>query len=314
MDINLENFTVIQDLGKNGMYDCLIAEDENNLKLFIKKTSKYALQDQITRRCFENELNANEKLAHQNIIIFIDKKVILNDIFLLFEVINGGNLNDYFKEYKEKYNKPFSEEIVQKIIKQISSALKYLKEKHIIYRNLGLNHIYLNYENEQPDISNYDISDAVIKIGNFNFCEMLEENELSHSFIGIPVYMDPNILFNIDSKNKDKINYEYKVDIWSLGILCYELLVGTTPFDGNDNDELINNIKKGKYIIPKKLNLSKETISFINGMLQYKPNKRFDINEVINHDFLKKNVNDFSHEKFEQAEENENEIVLNINI
>ena len=57
MDINLENFTVIQDLGKNGMYDCLIAEDENNLKLFIKKTSKYALQDQITRRCFENELN-----------------------------------------------------------------------------------------------------------------------------------------------------------------------------------------------------------------------------------------------------------------
>ena len=73
-----------------------------------------------------------------------------------------------------------------------------------------------------------------------NHPKILNFGRLSHSFIGIPVYMDPNILFNIDSKNKDKINYEYKVDIWSLGILCYELLVGTTPFDGNDNDELIN--------------------------------------------------------------------------
>ena len=291
MDINLENFTVVEDFGENDVYERLIASDENNLKLFIKKTTKRILQNEAKRKYFENELSVNKTFDHENIIIFIDKKEILNDIFLIFEAVNGGNLNDYFKQYKEKYG-TFPEELVQKIIKQVSSALKYLHEKHIVYRNLGLDHIFLNFENED-----FNISDATIKIGNFHLCKVLEENELAHSFIGIPAYMDPNILFY--SNKQDKIGYEYKADIWSLGIICYELLVGTIPFEGNFYQDLINNMQKGKYFIPKKLNLSKEAISFINGMLQYDPNKRFDINEVINHDFLKKDVKDFSHEKYD---------------
>ena len=306
MDINLENFSVVEDLGENDVYERLIASDENNLKLFIKKTTKRILQDEAKRKYFENELSVNKTFDHENIIIFIDKKEILNDIFLLFEAVNGGNLNDYFKQYKEKYG-TFPEELVQKIIKQVSSALKYLHERHIVYRNLGLDHIFLNFENDD-----FNISDATIKIGNFHLCKVLEENELAHSFIGIPVYMDPNILFYSDKP--DKINYEYKADIWSLGIICYELLVGTIPFEGNAYEDLINNMQKGKYFIPKKLNLSKEAISFINGMLQYDPNKRFDINEVINHDFLKKDVKDFSHEKYDIGEVNENGITLDIKI
>ena len=310
MDINLENFTVIEDFGENGVYERLLVADENNLKLFIKKTTKRILLDENKKKYFENELSVNKTFDHENIIIFIDKKEILNDIFLIFEAINGGNLNDYFKQYKEKFG-AFPEELVQKIIKQISSALKYLHEKHIIYRNLALNNIFLNFDSEE-DLSNFNISDATMKLGNFHLCKILEENELAHSFIGIPIYMDPNILFYPD--NKDKIEYEYKADIWSLGIICYELLVGITPFEGNDYDDLVNNMQKGKYLIPKKLNLSKEAISFINGMLQYDPSKRFDINDVINHDFLKKNVKDFSHEKYDLGEINENGITLNINI
>ena len=306
MDINLENFSVVEDLGENDVYERLIASDENNLKLFIKKTTKRILQDEAKRKYFENELSVNKTFDHENIIIFIDKKEILSDIFLLFEAVNGGNLNDYFKQYKEKYG-TFPEELVQKIIKQVSSALKYLHERHIVYRNLGLDHIFLNFENDD-----FNISDATIKIGNFHLCKVLEENELAHSFIGIPVYMDPNILFYSDKP--DKINYEYKADIWSLGIICYELLVGTIPFEGNAYEDLINNMQKGKYFIPKKLNLSKEAISFINGMLQYDPNKRFDINEVINHDFLNKDVKDFSHEKYDIGEVNENGITLDIKI
>ena len=306
MDINLENFTVVEDFGENDVYERLIASDENNLKLFIKKTTKRILQNEAKRKYFENELSVNKTFDHENIIIFIDKKEILNDIFLIFEAVNGGNLNDYFKQYKEKYG-TFPEELVQKIIKQVSSALKYLHEKHIVYRNLGLDHIFLNFENED-----FNISDATIKIGNFHLCKILEENELAHSFIGIPAYMDPNILFY--SNKQDKIGYEYKADIWSLGIICYELLVGTIPFEGNFYQDLINNMQKGKYFIPKKLNLSKEAISFINGMLQYDPNKRFDINEVINHDFLKKDVKDFSHEKYDIGEVTENGITLDINI
>lgn len=311
MNINLENLNVLENLGQSDIYERLIAIDESdNLKLFIKKTHSINLQDEIKSKYFDNELNVNQTISHDNIVKFIGLKQILNDIYLLFEATNGGNLTDFFKKYMEKNNKPFPEEIVQNIIKQISSAIKYLHENHIIFRNLGLEQIFLDFDNEQ-DILNLNISKAKIKLGNFHLCKILEENELAHSFIGIPAYMDPNILL----KEPDKISYEYKVDIWSLGILCFELLTGTTPFDGNTYEELINNVKDGKYSIKKDLNLSKEAISFISELLQYDANKRLDINGVINHDFLKKNVKDFEHKGFEKlGEVKEKEIILNINI
>ena len=313
MNINLENFTVIEDFGQNDIYESVLAINEaDNFKLFIKKTSKSILQNDIKRKYFENELAVNKTFDHENIVIFLDKKDILNDTYLLFEAVNGGNLSEYFKKYQEKNNKPFPEEIVQNIIKQIATALKYLHDRHIIYRNLGLEHAFLNFENED-NIPNFNFNDVKIKLGNFHLCKVLEENELAHSFIGIPIYMDPNILFK--SKEPDKISYEYKVDIWSLGTICYELLVGTTPFDGNNYDDLIVNVKTGKYTIPKSLNLSTEAISFIDGMLQYDPNKRFDINQVLAHDFLNKDIKSFSHDGIDKlGEVNDKEIILNINI
>ena len=311
MNINLETFNVLEDLGQSDIYERLVAIDESDgLKLFIKKTNVVNLLDEMKSKYFDNELNVNQNIAHDNIIKFIDHKQILNDVYLLFEATNGGNLTNFFKKYMETNKKPFPEEIVQYIIKQISAALQYLHEKHIIFRNLGLEQIFLDFDDEQ-DISKLNISKAKIKLGNFHLSKILENNELAHSFIGIPAYMDPNILL----KESDQISYEYKADIWSLGILCFELLTGTTPFDGNTYEELINNVKDGKYSIKKDLNLSKEVISFISGMLQYDVNKRFDINAVINHDFLKKDTKDFEHKGFEQfGEVKEKEIVLNINI
>jgi serine/threonine protein kinase len=313
MSINLEKLKVIVEFGKNDIYETLIAlNEQENEEFFIKKTSKSILENPIKIKYFENEVNINQYLDHDNIIKFYEKKDILNDSYLIFEVANGGNINDNLKKYIDKNKKPFSEEIVQIIIKQVASAIKYLHDAHIIFRNLALEHILVDYDSVE-DRANLNFSNAKIKIANFHFSKILEDNELAHSFIGIPVYMDPNISFY--NNEPDKISYEYKADIWSLGSVCFELLTGISPFDGNDFEELIKNMKTGKYKISKSLNLSNEVISFISGMLQYDPKKRFDINDVLNHDFLKKNVKEFSHkgqEKF--GEVKGNDIILNINI
>jgi len=94
---------------------------------------------------------------------------------------------------------------------------------------------------------------------------------------------------NIDYKH---IGYGEKEDIWSLWIICYELLVGKNPFGSNINDELLNKINNGEYYIP--ITLSKEAISFINSMLKYHPQNRLSVDELYNHDFLRKNVKDFN--------------------
>ena len=312
MSINLEKLKVIVEFGKNDIYETLIAlNEQENEEFFIKKTSKSILENPIKSKYFENEVNINQYLDHDNIIKFFEKKDILNDSYLIFEVANGGNINDNLKKYIDKNKKPFSEEIVQIIIKQVASAIKYLHDAHIIFRNLALEHILVDYDSVE-DRANLNFSNAKIKIANFHFSKILEDNELAHSFIGIPVYMDPNISFY--NNEPDKIAYEYKADIWSLGSVCFELLTGNSPFDGNDFEELIKNMKTGKYKISKSLNLSNEVISFISGMLQYDPKKRFDINDVLNHDFLKKNVKEFSHKGQEKlGEVKGNDIILNIN-
>ena len=312
MKINLEELEVFDDFGKNDIYESLIATKKpENLFFFIKKTSKSVLLDEYKKKYFENELYVNENFEHDNIIRFYEKKQILNETYLIFESANGGNLDDIFKTYMEKNKKPFTEEIVQRIITQVSAAIKYLHDNHIVYRNLNLNHIYLDFDSEE-DRSNLNLTKARVKIGNFHFSKVLEDNELAHSFIGTPVYMDPNILF---SNEKNDVGYEYRADIWSLGAVCFELLTGKTPFDGNDVEELANNIRNEKYAIDKKLNLSKEAVSLIKGMLQYNPNKRLDIDDVVKHDFLNKKVSELTYKGYEElGEVKDNEIIISIDI
>ena len=123
--------------------------------------------------------------------------------------------------------------------------------------------------------------------------------------------MELNMLICLNEKKE--ITQDIKIDIWPLGIITYELLIGQCPFEENDMNSLVNKIKDGIYKIPKNLNLSKEAVSFIKGILQRDPTKRFDINDVVNHDFLNKDVKDFTYEGFEEfCDVNGNEIILKI--
>jgi hypothetical protein len=107
--------------------------------------------------------------------------------------------------------------------------------------------------------------------------------------------MDPLILkkFNAGRAQTNDLKYDEKADIWSIGALCYQMLIGNSPFDAYNMQELVEKIEEGTYKVPT--NLSKEVVSFLNGMLQYDPNKRLTAENLSNHAFLTKNVSDFTH-------------------
>lgn len=67
------------------------------------------------------------------------------------------------------------------------------------------------------------------------------------------------------------VKYNHKVDVWSLGIVFFELLTGYTPFTGTDKNDLKRNLEKGNYGLPKKLKLSLQGLDFLNGCLQFDP-------------------------------------------
>ena len=76
---------------------------------------------------------------------------------------------------------------------------------------------------------------------------------------GTPVVMAPEVLFGR--------KYNHKADVWSLGIVFFELLTGFTPFTGKNREDLKNNLEEGGYKFPKQLNLTLSCLSFINKCL-----------------------------------------------
>ena len=80
------------------------------------------------------------------------------------------------------------------------------------------------------------------------------------------------------------MGYNEKVDIWSLGTLCYKMVVGCSPFLGSSMEELYQKVQNGTYILPS--TLSEEIVSFINAMLQQDEGKRAEAKTLKNHPFL----------------------------
>jgi len=193
-------------------------------------------------------------------------------------------------------------------MRQIIEGMKYLHNKKVMHRDLKMENIMLHYENENDKINN-NIMKAKIKIFDFGFAKYLKKGELTNSIIGSPIYMDPIILFKLNDIPEYK-DYEYdeKVDIWSLGILFYELLTGEIPFDVDNMHDLVEKVKKGEYTVPG--TLSEEAFLLLTDMLKFESNKRPSIDILYNYDFLRKNV-----EQFKKINENllkNSKVVVNI--
>ena len=253
---------------------------------FNKKTLS---EEEKLKNIFDNYYYALNDTNHPNIVKLIDKKETSKDVYLVLEYCNGGNLEDFSEKYFKENKKPLTEEIVQYIMRQVINTLKYLHQKKIIFRNIKPSKLLINYENEE-DKKNNNIMKGKIKIADFAFSKHLEKGEFSNLLeeTGNPVFIPPEIIFEENGETK----YNEKIDIWSLGITCYKFLTRKNPFEYQYLKKLIENVGKGDYFVPITL-LSKETISFLNCMLQYDPNRRYSSEQLIKYSFLTKDVSEF---------------------
>jgi serine/threonine protein kinase len=107
-----------------------------------------------------------------------------------------------------------------------------------------------------------------IKLGDFGFARqiMRDEFHILKSSVGTPIYMAPEVMGGQ--------SYDFKADIWSLGVTMYELITGSFPFLGSSKNEIYQRIITGNYQLAKDLNLSPYCLDFINQCLQSNPEDR----------------------------------------
>ena len=258
----IEDYKLHSIIGKGSYGVVYYATNESGDQFAIKQINTLKL-NAAEKKYLVNEIKVLQSLDHPSIIKFY--KIITEGQFkyIVTEYCSGGNLQSYLLN-----NTKIPIETRKNWIKTLLSTLLYLKEKNIIHRDLKLSNILLT-SNESEE--------SKIKICDFGLCKEIEATLLTESRVGSPICMAPEVL------NGSK--YGYKADVWSLGILCYELLLGIPPYICFNCEEL-KKLQKKPLMYLNQHKISDLTMAFINRMIVYDENDRADYQELLNHEFL----------------------------
>ena len=289
----IDNLTLMKRLGKGSFGEVFLTSKKGSTELFATKKMdrKYADSPGV-RKYFVNEISILKEVNHPNIVKLDQLKQTRDHYYIVMEYCNGGSLTECLNNYKRLYGKPFTEEIVQYLMRQIVDAIKYLHNRKIIHRDLKLDNILVKFNNDM-DKNQVNMMKAQVKIIDFGFAIHLNSKNMAFSALGSPINMDPVILKKLNKRGgTNALGYDEKADIWSLGTICYEMLIGQAVFNANSMNDLVRKVERGSYIVPT--SLSREVVSFLNGMLQYDSKMRFSASELAKHHFLTKRVSDFS--------------------
>ena len=290
----VQHYEILNIIGKGSFGNVYLSRDiQTNKNYAAKQILKSQFKNKTLLDYFTNEVTLLKQLNHENIVGFKDVIEKDGEIYLFTEYCNGGSLENILRFHLYNLNSPIPEKIVKYFIKNILQGIAYLNENNIIHRDIKSNNILLKYEKENDMITrNYE--NAKIKIIDFGFAKILNNGNFAKSLVGSPMYMDPTILKSLISENKNEDNvYDQKIDVWSLGILTYELLIGNLPFNGKNLKELYTNIDSREFIINrnliKDLCLTEAAIKFIDTTLNVDVNKRRLPVELLNDPWIMNN-------------------------
>ena len=281
------DYTLTTNLGKGAFGEVYLTSKQGTQEKFAtKKIDKKFARNPKAKKYIDNEINILQKISHENIVKYYDVIETSQYYYLVTEYCNGGGLSDCLEYHINKYHKAFSEEVVQYLMRQIVSAIRYLHGMHILHRDIKLDNILVKFDSEE-DKQKKNMLKAKVKIIDFGFARYLDPKELAFSTLGSPINMEPGILRKLNKmENSRNYGYDEKADIWSLGTICYEMLIGHCTFDANSMKELVSKVEAGNYLLPT--SISKEAASFLNGMLQYDPKQRLNAEKLYSHHFLTK--------------------------
>ena len=240
--------------------------------MVVIKVIDTRLMNEESKKQIYNEANIMKKLFHPNVISFKDvfRDVKLDYFYIVMEYADDGDLSKKIKiQQKKKIDKYFSEEKILKYLYQICKGINYIHSKNVIHRDIKSQNIFL-------------MKNGDVKIGDFGIAKSLTKtNSNAMTIIGTPYYFSPEII------NGEP--YNYKTDIWSLGVVLYEMCNLKLPFDSNNIAQLSMKILRGNYD-PIPFKYSKDMHNLVKKMLNVDQNKRPDIKEIMQYPLLQ-NIN-----------------------
>lgn len=255
----MENYVDQKPIGEGAFGKVFKARRKHTGQIVALKFIKKKNRTEKDLKNLRQEIDILRRLKHENIVLLQDTFETKIEICLVTEYCQG----ELFEILEEDQSMPEAE--IRKIAMQQVSAQHYLHSNRIIHRDMKPQNVLIS-------------ANGVVKLCDFGFARAMSTNTLVLTSIkGTPLYMSPELV-------KEQ-PYGNAADLWSLGVIQYELFVGQPPFFTNNLMSLIKLIIKDPVKYPD--NMSDKFKDFLKGLLNKDPSRRLNWPNLLHHPFLK---------------------------
>ncbi|RLN40429.1 serine/threonine-protein kinase ATG1c-like isoform X1 [Panicum miliaceum] len=220
---------------------------ERGTEVAVKEIAMERLSRKL-RESLLSEVDILRRIRHPNVIALHDSVKDHGRIYLILEYCRGGDLHAYLQRHKR-----VSETVAKHFI---PSGLQMLRDNNVVHRDLKPQNILLVENNEN----------SLLKIADFGFAKFLQPFALAETLCGSPLYMAPEVM--------QAQKYDAKADLWSVGVILYQLVTGIPPFNGDNQIQLWVNINNAVLICV------------------IDPVERLTVEEFVHHPFLSEHAPD----------------------
>ncbi|CAD8070880.1 unnamed protein product [Paramecium sonneborni] len=268
-------YQTLKQLGSGSFGSVYLVKDLNTQNEYACKIiSKQLINMYNANQMIQSEIAIHYSCNHKHIVKLYSYWEDQSNIYILLEYCSKGHLIHPKTQ--------FTEDEVFQIFNQILSGVDYLHKNNIVHRDLKFENILIN-------------EDGTLKLCDFGWAIKVQQLPVENVMCGTTEYMPPEVV--------SKQVLDFKVDTWSLGVILFELLHSSFPFNGKDQQELINNILNNQLIISRRHDISEHLINLIQALLIKNPEFRPGIEQIYLCKWMKQNMkthNLFNHYENEQ--------------
>ncbi|KAF6803503.1 hypothetical protein CSOJ01_10862 [Colletotrichum sojae] len=306
-EASIGDFVIGGEIGKGSFAQVYSGHHkESRAIVAIKSVEKSRLNNKLRENLY-GEIQILKTLRHPHIVALHDCIESATHINLVMEYCELGDLSLFIKKREKLSTNPATHEMARKypvtpnsglhevvtrhFLQQLGSALKFLREKNYVHRDVKPQNLLLLPSQMWRDGHSRPIltgsqnslipvagiaSLPMLKLADFGFARVLPSTSLADTLCGSPLYMAPEIL--------RYERYDAKADLWSVGTVLYEMISGRPPFRARNHVELLRKIEaaEDKVKYPKEVVVSKDLVKLIGKLLTRNPVERMRFEDFFN--------------------------------
>ncbi|KAA0163950.1 hypothetical protein FNF28_04055 [Cafeteria roenbergensis] len=254
----------LHELGKGGFARCFQFRCiERATDIAGKVVAKASLTRERARLKLLTEIRVHRAMTHARVVRFESFFEDDNNVYMMMELCPNGSLADMVRS-----RGALSETEARGYMLQLVDACRYLHHHGIIHRDLKLGNVFL-------------AGDMTLRVGDFGLAtKLMTKQERKRTVCGTPNYIAPEVL------DAGEEGHSFEVDVWSLGVILYTMLVGRPPFETRDVKQTYALIRRASFDFPPSSHVSPEAKDLVRAMLTVDPAHRPPLTAVLRHPFF----------------------------